>query len=384
MPTSFYRVNQSLRQDNGLRSGVGFIVAAGLAALWIVWAFETRVPRYEITSSARFEVSGSAYPVQASTAGQIVSTNLVLGEEVHAGDVLADLDSESERLALEEEKTKLVALDPQLAVLRAQISGQNEGRVGERRVLGLSLEEAQAKFREAEAQAILAEQQAGRANRLRADGLIAEADAQQANAVAKSRRAAAEDLRIAIGRLEPELRVRESDREVKLDQIASDIAKLEAQKSASLAAVKRLEYEIERRRIRAAADGRLSDCAILRPGSHISEGETIAVILPTGRLHVVAEFPPSSAFGKLHPGQPARVKLKGFPWMQYGTIAAKVSRVAGEIRDGQVRVELALSTPAPSRIPLQHGLPGSVEVEVERVSPAVLLLRSAGRFLATQ
>lgn len=367
-----------------MRSGFGLIVACGLAALWILWAFKMRVPRYEITGSARFEVSGSAYPVQASTAGQIVSTNLVLGKDVHAGDILAELDSESERLALQEEKTRLAAFDPQIAVLRAQISGQKEGRVGERKVLGLSLEEAQAKFREAEAQAILAEQQADRANRLRADGLIADADAQQANAVAKSRRAAAEDLRIAIGRLEPELRVRESDRQVKLDQIGGDIAKLEAEKAASLAAVKRLEYEIERTRIRAAADGRLSDCAILRPGSHINEGETVAVILPTERLHVVAEFPPSAAFGKLHPGQPARVKLNGFPWMQYGTISARVSRVAGEIRDGQVRVELALSSPAPSRIPLQHGLPGSVEIEVERVSPAVLLLRSAGRFLGTQ
>jgi multidrug resistance efflux pump len=384
MPTSFYRVNQSLRQDNGLRSGLGLAVASGLAAAWVFWAFEARVTRYEATGSARLEVTGSAYPVQAGKAGQIVSTHLVLGKEVQAGEILAELDSQSESLALQEEKTSLAALEPQLAVLKAQIGDQNKGRVDERKVLGLSVQEAQAKFHEAEAQAILAEQQADRANRLRADGLIAEADAQRANAEAKSRRAAAENLRITIGRLEPELQVRESDRDVKLNQIAGDINRLEAEKATSLAAVKRLEYEIERRRIRAAAGGRLSDCAILRPGAHVSEGEKIGVILPSGSLHVVAEFPPSAAFGKLRPGQPARVKLNGFPWTQYGTIAAKVSRVAGEIRDGQVRVELALSTPPPSRIPLQHGLPGSVEVEVERISPAALLLRSAGRFLGTQ
>jgi membrane fusion protein (multidrug efflux system) len=52
--------------------------------------------------------------------------------------------------------------------------------------------------------------------------------------------------------------------------------------------------------------------------------------------------------------------------------------VAGEIRDGKVRVELAVNAASRSRIPFQHGLPGSVEVEVERTSPAVLLLRSAG------
>jgi membrane fusion protein (multidrug efflux system) len=33
-------------------------------------------------------------------------------------------------------------------------------------------------------------------------------------------------------------------------------------------------------------------------------------------------------------------------------------------------------------IPLQHGLPGKLEVEVERISPAALVLRSVGKLLA--
>jgi membrane fusion protein (multidrug efflux system) len=53
--------------------------------------------------------------------------------------------------------------------------------------------------------------------------------------------------------------------------------------------------------------------------------------------------------------------------------------VAGEVQDGTVRVELAVGPDAARRIPLQHGLPGSVEVWVERLSPAALLLRQAGR-----
>jgi membrane fusion protein, adhesin transport system len=93
----------------------------------------------------------------------------------------------------------------------------------------------------------------------------------------------------------------------------------------------------------------------------------------------VAEFAPDAALGKIHPGQNAVVKLEGFPWAQFGTLSARVARVAGEIRDGKVRVELAVKAPAGSRITLEHGLPGSVEVEVEQISPALLLLRSAGR-----
>jgi membrane fusion protein (multidrug efflux system) len=30
-------------------------------------------------------------------------------------------------------------------------------------------------------------------------------------------------------------------------------------------------------------------------------------------------------------------------------------------------------------VPMQHGLPGTIEVEVERISPAALVLRAVGR-----
>jgi membrane fusion protein (multidrug efflux system) len=44
-------------------------------------------------------------------------------------------------------------------------------------------------------------------------------------------------------------------------------------------------------------------------------------------------------------------------------------------------VELVLRSPQRTNIPLQHGLPGSAEVEVEQVSPFALVLDAAGRFL---
>jgi membrane fusion protein (multidrug efflux system) len=70
------------------------------------------------------------------------------------------------------------------------------------------------------------------------------------------------------------------------------------------------------------------------------------------------------------------------PWEQYGTIAAEVTSVASEPRDERVRVELALRQRALSAIVLRHGLLAQVEVEVERVSPAALVLRVAGRQVA--
>jgi membrane fusion protein (multidrug efflux system) len=45
-------------------------------------------------------------------------------------------------------------------------------------------------------------------------------------------------------------------------------------------------------------------------------------------------------------------------------------------------VELRLDAPA-SDIPLQHALPGTVEIQVEKISPASLILRAAGRRIDT-
>jgi membrane fusion protein (multidrug efflux system) len=55
--------------------------------------------------------------------------------------------------------------------------------------------------------------------------------------------------------------------------------------------------------------------------------------------------------------------------------------VGSEPREDGVRVELLLRPDPGSRIPLQHGLPGSAEIEVERLSPASLALDAAGRYL---
>ncbi|MFL6447198.1 MAG: HlyD family secretion protein [Bryobacteraceae bacterium] len=324
------------------------------------------------------------YPIQANISGQLLRSNLVLGNQINAGDVLAELDTQTEELSLREEQTRLLELRPQIDALRAELQAQNDGKRDERSVLAVSQTGARAQYEEANAQATLAEEELGRANRLRAEGILSVADAERARASAQSKRAAAESLKAGISRLEPELVVREKDRDVKSKETQVALAKLEADLRTGADAIRRLEYQIERRRIRATVSGRLAECAALRPGSHINEGDKLGVILPSGKLQVIAEFQPSAALGKLHPGQPAALRLQGFPWAQYGTVPTRVARVADEIRDGKVRVELSVGSAFPSRVPPQHGLPGSVEVEVERVSPAKLVLRSAGEIVGSR
>ena len=90
----------------------------------------------------------------------------------------------------------------------------------------------------------------------------------------------------------------------------------------------------------------------------------------------------ASATGRIQIGQAARLRLDVFPWAQYGTLSASVASVGADASDGKVRVELEILSDLNPAIRLQAGMSASVEVEIERVSPAILALRAAGQLAA--
>ena len=183
-------------------------------------------------------------------------------------------------------------------------------------------------------------------------------------------------------RLDPK-RSRKRKPEARRARLNRDAALLEGEIATAAATIKRCEFDLEQRRIRAPVGGRLGEVAELRIGGFLSEGQRIASIVPHGELRAVAHFSPFTGLGRIRRGQAARLRLDGFPWAQYGSVGASVDSVAYEPRDGRIRVELAVKTNATSSIPFQHGLSSTVEIEVERLSPARLVLRAAGRMLAT-
>jgi membrane fusion protein (multidrug efflux system) len=377
--SAFSTTDHSLRADRGRVSVAFLFLGLVVMGAWISWAFLARVTRYEVSESARLEVTGAAIPVEAEVTGTVARSHLVLGQKVEAGQVLVELEDEDQRLAIQQERIRHAELEPQLAALQAQVDSESAGQADEQQVMIYSRSGAEAQVRQARADAELAAHEAQRSEKLRAAGLISEAELEKARALAEGKRAQAEGLEEAARRLGPELKVRATDRTAKKRQILTDMAKLRAEMATSSAALSRLRYETDQRKLRATVAGVLTECAVLHAGAHVSEGQQLGVILPPGKVQVIAEFEPASAFGKLQTGQTATVRMNGFPWAQFGVLKARVARVAGEIRDGKVRVELALVPVNASRIPLQHGLPGTVEVEVERISPLALLLRSAGQ-----
>jgi membrane fusion protein (multidrug efflux system) len=383
MSTPFSRSTRSLEADSHRRSTLGLLSAMGVLGVWVAWLFLARVAVYEVTEAARLEVDSAVHPVASPVLGRVVATQLRIGRPVVAGEVLVELDSKEEQLRLREEEARIEALGARLASMRERGEAEKRAQQETRQGVPLALDEARARYAEAETAARVAAEELSRREALWAQGFVPEMEMVRTRAGAEQRRAAADALRLGISRLDQSERVRVWDRQAKIEDIEGEIAELEGAITTGRATIRRLEQAIDTRRIRAAADGHLGEVADLRIGAVVEKGEKLGTIVPeSGELRIVADFPPSDALGRIAPGQPGRLRLAGFPWTEYGSVAATVAETAGEPRAGRVRVELAIQRDPGSRIPLQHGLPGTLEVEVDRISPAALVLRIGGRLLA--
>ena len=382
MASTFFRSIRSLEADTSQRSYLSLALAASLFTAWILWFFLAHVSVYAVTNKADLEVDRAAHPVESMVIGRVVATHLALDQEVKAGDVLVELDSGAQQFQLTEEKTLLAGANPQIRSREEQIASEEQALVQDQQASKDALEEARAHYGEADAAAQFAKAEAERLRKMYNAGVVAELDLNRSVADAQQRRAAADSLHYGVVRLEGEQHTRTNERQAHIQQLTSELNKLRSEQATAGVTLQRLEEEVDRRWIRAPVDGKLGEVAPLRIGMVVHEGEKLAAVVPAGKLRVVANFDPPAALGRIRRGQHARLRLEGFPWAQYGSVTATITNVASEIRDGSIRVELALAAHTDSRIPLQHGLPGSVEVEIETLSPANLVLRTAGSLLA--
>ncbi len=380
MSAGFSRSLKAIRAEHHRPSMVGLGAAAALLCAWAAWFGLARVTRYEVSEAARLEVGQTPYRVATPVAGRVAAVHLALAAEVAAGDVLVELDATPLTLQLEEKRVRLAALEAQLGPLGREVAEQGRALNEARQAGRARVDEARARFREADATARLGEVEAERARNLRGEGLLSGADAARADADALARRASAEAQGLGATRADAEQRSQGSELAAVIAGLARQAAALEGQRAALGAEIATLAGEIERRVVRAPVAGRVGEITVLREGAFLNEGDAIATVVPQGELRVVAEFPLASV-GRLAAGQAARLRLDAFPWTEFGTTPAAVQSVATESQKGRVRVELALRPDPASPIALQHGLPGVVVVEVERVSPATLLLRAAGQLV---
>ncbi|MDE2403159.1 MAG: HlyD family efflux transporter periplasmic adaptor subunit [Sphingomonadales bacterium] len=381
MATAFSRTTRALASDHGRGEAALLAVGGVLLLAWIAWFLCASVTVREASRSARVEVAGAARLLSAEQGGRLVASGLSAGRRVHAGDVLAQLDAAPQQARLAEAEARLAAYPTRLAALEAEAAAARAALAGSSDSGRAHAAAARARAAGAVATARFDGDLAAMRRADAAGGGSAPVEAARSEAEAHRSHAESEARRQEQAASAAEAGQHRAEREADVARADEALAALAAERMATLAVVEQLRRELGQRRIVAPADGVIGDVAPVRIGEVLPAGTRLATLVPTGALEVVAEFDAGTALGRIAEGQPARLRLDGFPWAQYGDLPARVARVAAEPNGERLRVELLLEAGNPD-IPLRHGMAGVVDVAVEQTSPALLVLRAVGRWLA--
>lgn len=383
MTMPFSRTLRALEAESIRGPLLALLLVSIFFAAWVVWLLTARVSVYETSSAARLEAGHSGHVVQAPVAGQIAASHLLLDRAVNAGDILVELNSSGEQLALKVERARHDAHERESVTLQSEIAAQEKALQGERLATSAAVSEARSQAQATVPASRFAKDELARLEGLRKQSFISEVEYQRRTSEVERTLSNERSAGLAVDRVGAEMRTRQGDRVARIERLRHELKVLEGQGATSAAQIKRLEFERDQRSVTSPIAGKVGEVAVLRPGGFVNEGDVLATVVPEGELHAVGEFPAARALGRIRPGQRARLRLEGFPWGQYGSLPATVARVASESRNGVVRVELAVARDSPLAAQLRAGLGASADVEVEQVSPAVLLTRAVGR-LASQ
>jgi membrane fusion protein (multidrug efflux system) len=378
----FQRTLRANEGDTVVRPFVYALVALVLLAAWWTWFARARVPFYVSSDHARVEVSGVGNGVEAAVAGSLVSTHIALGRRVAKGEILAQLDSSIIEQRLAEARGRHNAVGPGIAARQKEIEAETLLEHHRNEHMRETIGAARADLAEVHAQSTLAAEEARRSSDLYKLRTISEMDNLRDLSQAKQKAAHTRSARWAIARLKRERDALDSESAVRITRLRAEIVDLQSTEASTAAAAQALAHELENCTIRAPVSGQIAETAAKQVGAFVHAGDRLATIVPDEDLRAVAEFDPAVAVGRIRSGQQARIRLDGFPWMQYGSVPATVTHVGTEVRNGTVRAEFAIHADPSSAIPLQHGLSGNIEVEVERVTPSRFVLRLAGQILS--
>ena len=382
MPSSFVHTLRSLERRTGWHYWL--LPALGLVAAWLTWLVSARVQVYASAPRARLEVSRMASRVVSEADGRIVTLACRLGSSVQAGEVLVELDSTIEHSEIARNRIALGSLESKSTALQQQLAAERARWTARSRVDDLTLVKARLGIEQAEMTAQHQRELATMAQELNDAHLSTRREAVTADGELQKSRILLSDASAELLRLHAAHDYEEKSDLSRFAELRRQLTDLDAEKSATLATIQTARARISRLAVRAPTDGTLGNISALQVGDVLKAGDVIATVIPRDGVRVVAEYAPELALGRIVPGQSARVRLDGFSWVEFGMLEAHVTDVASEPRAGSIRVELSIDRSALSRVPVQHGLPGSVDVRVEQTTPWRLLERSLGAVITQQ
>ncbi len=325
---------------------IGVVALLVIVALLFYW----RSTFTEDTDDA--QVDGNLYQVSSRVAGQVVKVDVEEEQFVHAGDVLAEIDTRDYQVSLEQAEANLANAQAayQEASVNVPITGVNVRTSVATSGSDVTGTEASVSQAEAQAQAAKAQVDAAKATALKAqidvdrytplvakdviskqqyDQAVATATADQASLESAERNAKAQQdavrnmrARLAQAQEQAQQSVKNGPEQVKAQQARAEAAA--AQVQTAQAQVDQAKLNLSYARVTAPITGIVSKKSVA-VGENLSVGQSLMTIVPLTDLWVTANFK-ETQLKKMQKDQPVEIKIDALGGRKF---TGKVAQIGG-------------------------------------------------------
>lgn len=308
------------------RNGRGKLILVLIAAIALLaWGGKWIYYRYTHVYTDDARIDGEVITISSRVSGWLTEMNVIEGDEVRKGQVLAQVDARDSLLQREVLLSKLDSIESQMAVVRAQAgqvdletlgkvqSDTNRLAAAEAEVASLEVQLKQARDDYERARELTAQKWMSQQAMERARTTLQQTQEQHRKALAEV--AAARGMLASAGGSRKQLQVLESQIQV-LTRQADEIR----------AEIKRRDVDIADRTIAAPADGRIV-MTFVRKGEHVSVGQRILMFHDPKQIWVEANVKETDV-GLLEPGMKARVRVDAYPGKDFTGTVYRIGQAA--------------------------------------------------------
>lgn len=379
MAIAFEDSRRALEQQLSTKLDVVHLVLLMFLTTLVVWAVTGEIDVYRTSQNGTLENQGGALKVQSQVSATIKESHLTLGMRVEKGDLLLQLDDKTASINLSKLQDELTANLQQQTILKEQT--QLTAQKYQLLESSLKSEIKQIETQLEQSKKVLDTQQniQDGFKALAKTSAVAQMDLLRQNLEVVKAQSLTQVQTIELSNKKQEIPRNQREQDLAISQINSRLSALADRQEQLSRAIASAQIEVNKYAIKAAEAGEVVQLIALPKGNHITPTTKLATISNGADWLIHSQFSAKDAVGHVKQGQTARVLVDGFPWRQYGSLSATVSRVAKAGIDGRVDVYLQLRDNADSQIPLTFGQPVTVEIKTQSLSPIMLLLNAADR-----
>ena len=286
------------------RTALGLALVAGFAVAADAGHDYWKVGRF-LQSTTNAYIRADYTVVSPKITGHITEVLVQDNEPVTAGHVVARVDDRDFKVALDQAKADVASDDAELGNLDAQIAQQQS-----------AIDQEKAEIAVGKASLSYAEADHVRYGNLKKSGYGTVQRAEKAEAAMRQKTALLQKSRAGLLMAQR-----------KLDILASERAKVQAQRDRSLAAVHQAELNLSYTSITAAVAG-VVGARSLRVGQYVQAGTPLMAVVPLDAVYIVANYK-ETQLTHVRAGQPAEIEVDSFPGVTLKGHVDSVSPASG-------------------------------------------------------